>query len=277
MAVTLRRGEYPSTRIFRALLAVYPSQFRDEYGREMAMVFADRYRDSRSGWERALIWLQAIRGLIVEAPKEHGRLARQDFRDALRTFRQHPALVTTVVLTLAIGIGANTAMFSVVKGVILNPLPYQDPDALASVYTRFAPSSGYDFPYFSLSGPELVDLQEQVLSLAISPYLTENWNAAPDGMDAERVQGVSATADIFTVLGVHAVIGRTFVPQDAAPGAPCVTVLSDGFWRERLGGVHEAVGRQIRLDGRPCTVIGVMAPAFFFPDGAGAAGHVREV
>ena len=170
MADQPRRGGDRSARIFRALLAVYPSQFRDEYGREMAMVFADRYRDARSGWERARIWLLAIGGLIVEAPKEHGGLARQDVRDALRTFRRHPAHAATVILTLAIGIGANTAMFSVVKGVILNPLPYTNPDALVSLYTRFVPSSGYDFPYFSLSGPELVDLREQVSALSISAY-----------------------------------------------------------------------------------------------------------
>lgn len=102
-------------------------------------------------------------------------------------------------------------------------------------------------------------------SFSASTYVWNEWNAAPDGSDAERVQGISATANLFTVLGVQAALGRTFAPGDVGPGAPCVTVLSDGFWRDRFGGAVDVVGRNLRLNGEPCTIVGVMPPGFVFP------------
>lgn len=188
-----------------------------------------------------------------------------DTRIGFRRLRQTPVFTAAVVLTIALGIGLNTAMFSIVKGVILDPLPYREPDDLVSVYTRYPPSIGQDFSYFELSGPELLDLREHVRSLSVSAYQWSEWNTTLDGSDAERVQGASATANLFTVLGVPAALGRTFATGDDAPGAPCVTVLSDGFWRDRFGGATDIVGRDLRLDGRPCTIVGVMPPGFVFP------------
>src|SRR5262245_53884557 len=96
-----------SARAFRTLLALYPAAFRDEYGRHLSLVFADRYRDAAGSWDRFLIWLEALAGILTEAPKEHARMIRSDLRDAWRVLGRHALITATIVLTLALGIGAN--------------------------------------------------------------------------------------------------------------------------------------------------------------------------
>src|SRR5215510_7176885 len=113
-----------STRAFRALLALYPAAFRDEYGRELSLVFADRYRDAAGSWDRIRLWLEALAGILTDAPKEHARLLRSDVGDAWRVLWRHPLVTGTIVVTLGLGIGANTAVFSLLNAVALrSPLP----------------------------------------------------------------------------------------------------------------------------------------------------------
>jgi hypothetical protein len=127
------RRTHWSTRAFRALLSLYPGEFRDEYGREMAMVFADRYRDAPNAFERTLVWLEAVSGVLKEAPKEHVLMILQDLRYAARILRRSPALTATAVLTLALGIGANTAVFQLINAVAMRSLPVRDPGELVEV------------------------------------------------------------------------------------------------------------------------------------------------
>jgi putative ABC transport system permease protein len=119
-----------SVSVFDALLKLYPADFRDEYGREIVLVFADRYRDASGPVERAGIWLEAVAGVIQEAPKEHLRMFWQDLRYAARALRANPLFAGTVVLALALGIGANSAIFSVMNAVVLRSLPVPDPEEL---------------------------------------------------------------------------------------------------------------------------------------------------
>lgn len=152
MAPIHRRKEMLSTRVFRKLLALYPAACRDEYGRELALVFVDRYRDAVTPRDRARLWLEATGGILVEAPKEHARMIRQDLGYASRVLRQHLLLTTTIVVTLGLGIGANTAVFSVLNAVALRtPLSVPDPDQLYTVNSGRYVARGQESA--RLSGP----------------------------------------------------------------------------------------------------------------------------
>lgn len=176
-----------------------------------------------------------------------------------------PVFTAAVVLTIALGVGTTAAVFGIARTVVFDPLPYRNPDQLVSIYTRYLPETGYDFPYFSISGPELSDVQQQVPSLEAAAYGWNDWNVSLPSGAQERLRGLRATADLFQILGVPPVLGRAFVRGDDSPGAPCVAVISNGLWRSQFGADPEAIGTDLRLDSRACTVVGVMPADFFFP------------
>jgi hypothetical protein len=120
-------------RIYRAFLRLYPGEFRDEYGRELSLVLADRLRDESSALARVFVWLHALAGLVIEAPVEHLRVLGADVRHALRLVRRETATTTAAVLILALGIGAATLVFSLANGLLLRPLPYAASDRLIAL------------------------------------------------------------------------------------------------------------------------------------------------
>lgn len=184
----------------------------------------------------------------------------QDLRYAARTLKKQPGFTIAAVLTLALGIGSNAAIFSVIDSVLLRPLPYPNGDRLVALYSRFLPSSGYDFPFFGLSGPEFADLQRRVTaygSIAALDFSGRNLTSA-DG-SAERVLTMPVTAQFFDVLGVKPARGRMFTEEEARRGGCLAVVASD---LSRTAG--SAVGSTIRLDDAPCEVIGVMPAGFAF-------------
>jgi putative ABC transport system permease protein len=183
---------------------------------------------------------------------------RQDFtndvRYAARTLRRTPLFTLVAVLTLALGIGANTAIFSVVDGVLLRPLPYGDPPSLVSVW-----DGGHSLA-------EFVGVRDRNRTLtSVAAYRDGTGLSLSGTSEPVRLVGAQVTADLFRVLGVRPALGRGFASGEDLPGSGGVVVLSDALWRARFGADHSIVGRSIDLDGAPHTVIGVMPPGFWFP------------
>ncbi len=186
-----------------------------------------------------------------------------DMQYALRTLRHSPAFTAVVVITLALGIGANTAIFSVVRGVLLKPLPNRNGDRL--LYLRHS-ADGPGQANISFSVPEVRDLRTGVPSLGgIAEY--SPWTLTLQGdNDVVRIDVGLVTGNYFEVMGLAPVRGRLTRPSDDGAGVPPVMVLTHAFWIKRFGGDPGIVGRQVKLDGQSVMVIGVLQPAPFFPD-----------
>jgi predicted permease len=184
--------------------------------------------------------------------------AARDLRQALNAIRRTPAFAAVAVTTLALGIGAATAIFALVDGVILRRLPYPEPDQL--VHVQEINPEGSDFV---TSGPSYLDFQAGTSSLeAMGAYRPEQFGLTGRG-EPQLITGASATASLFTTLGVGAAFGRTFSPEEDQPGAPArVVVLSHALWQGAFGGDSTVVGQTAVLRGEPHTVIGVLPPTF---------------
>ncbi|HEY7481563.1 MAG TPA: ABC transporter permease [Gemmatimonadales bacterium] len=183
-----------------------------------------------------------------------------DLRYTIRSLRQRPGFTALIILTLALGIGATAAIFSVVRGVLLRPLPYQDPKGVVLLHTRLD-----GVPGRALSVPEFLDLRDQPRGFTrVAAYadgsLTLTGSGTPERLDAGFV-----TADALPLLGVPPARGRGFAAEDDLPGRPPVVLLSDGLWRRRFGADPDIVGRTLILDDAPTTVLGVMPPGFQLP------------
>ncbi|HXG64046.1 MAG TPA: ABC transporter permease [Blastocatellia bacterium] len=184
-----------------------------------------------------------------------------DLRYGLRMLGKHPGFTVVAVLTLALGIGANTAMFSVLNTYLFRALPYPDSDRLARVF-RTSPHS-QSWPH---SPGNFFDHREQNgVFEYMAAYHSIRPNLAEPGEPAERLQGIAVTADFFHALGVQPALGRVFTPEEHELGADRVAVLSDRFWMRRFGGDPNILGRTLRLDGQDVTVVGVMPPGVDHP------------
>jgi predicted permease len=191
----------------------------------------------------------------------------QELRVSTRALRVSPLLTVIAVTTIALGIGSNAAIFAVVNAVLLRPLPFPASDRLVAVHSRYLPSSGYDFPFFALSGPEFLDLQNRVNAFSdIAAYeLAFQTLALPFG-EVERVLTMPVTARFFDVLGIEPQQGRAFTQEEIQHRGGCVAVLSHDADRSARGSAAAGVGASIRLDDVPCTVVGIMPEGFGFRD-----------
>lgn len=184
----------------------------------------------------------------------------QDLRFAIRALRKNPGFATVAVLTLAFGIGANTAIFSVVNAVLLRPLPYPEPGRLVMVWE----SEKSGDPTL-VSPANFADWSEQSETCSQIAAL-RGWDANLSGVDEpERLRGAMVTADLFTALGVAPVAGRTFLPEEDQPGRNRVVVLGYGLWQRRFGSDPQIVGKTIAINGINRTVIGIMPAQFKLP------------
>jgi putative ABC transport system permease protein len=182
------------------------------------------------------------------------------FRDAFHTLRRQPTFFAVAVLTLALGIGANTAIFTVIKTVVLNPLPYAAPEEIAVLW-EVSPEGNQD----RVSVPTFEDWQEELSVFeSMAAYRHVDFSYAGSG-DPRNVAGVRATPSLFSVLRSDAELGRTFVAEESVVGADRVVVISHGFWERVLGANPAIIGSTVKLDAQPFTVVGVMPRGFEFP------------
>jgi putative ABC transport system permease protein len=184
---------------------------------------------------------------------------RKDLVYAVRGLRKQPGYAAVTVLTLALGIGANTAIFSVINGVLLKPLPYPQPDRLMFVTSQF-PALGFD--QFWVSAPEFLEFRERNRSFVdVGAYRAGAVNLGTEDQP-RRVNSAIVTSELMPVLGVAAQRGRQFTRADTLPGAEDVAILSDEIWQTAFGRDEGAVGRVVRIDGVPTRIVGVMPPGY---------------
>lgn len=239
---------------FRALLLLYPSAYRDEYGREMALVFDDRYRDARSAGARARLWMEAVAGILVHAPREHARLLLHDVRSAARQLRRRPAFALLTIATLGLAVGASTAMFSVTYAAVLRPLPYPSPDRLVMAWT--SPAGSTAPPGRSVSGIAQI-WHDSSQSLSMLAALEPASLTVVVGGEAMQTNVTRAMPEVFPLLGVQLAAGRVFTSDEAREGEP-VVVVSHRFWQTSLAGAPDAIGSSITISGRPLRLVGIM-------------------
>ncbi|HTC67412.1 MAG TPA: ABC transporter permease [Candidatus Acidoferrum sp.] len=177
-----------------------------------------------------------------------------DVRYGLRSLRRSPGFTIIVVLTLALGIGANSAIFSAIDAVLLRPLPFPNTSQLADLCAR---STLFDFEHLGVSLPDIADIRASSISFSnLSPYQLLSKEMTGDGQP-KRIEAADVSEDFFPDLGVKPLLGRSFVSSDMQPGSRAV-ILSHALWRDRFGGDPSAIGKTLRLDGETYTVIGVM-------------------
>jgi putative ABC transport system permease protein len=184
---------------------------------------------------------------------------QQDIRYAIRRLIKSPAFTAVALLTLALGIGANTAIFSVVNGVVLKPLPYSNPDELVGIY-HFAEGRRS-----TMSGPNFTDVKRLSTTLQDAAAYTRSRMILTGQGEPLRVDGANISASLFDLLGVPPMLGRTFRPDENDPGRTRVAILGYDLWQRRFGGDRGVVGKRITLDGVSHEIVGVMPARFSFP------------
>ena len=262
--------------LYRLLLRLYPADFRRRFAADLLELFRDAHRaaSGRGLLARLGFWGRIFKDAAVTAVAERfdpsqvspqrGPLMEglfQDVRYALRMIARRPALSAIIVLTLALGIGANTAIFSLVNTVLLQPVPYRDPERLVSLreqqvergVTRpVIPANFFDWKVRSTSFDDVAWSRDGMFALT------------GEG-EPESIIGYRFSHNMLSVLGVQPVLGRNFTLEEDTAGGPRVVILGDKLWRRRFGADPRILGRPLTLNGEAYTVIGVMSPSFKHP------------
>ena len=255
-----------SQRMFRALLRMMPFDFRANHGGEMEMVFEQQHRDVQERGrplDFLRLWGETLAGIFSTAPREHWEILKHDCTYTFRTMRKNLGFTAIAVLTLALGIGANTAIFSVVHAVLLRPLPYPDGHQLIFVRQQ-AQKEGIDDIGFSVH--EIQDYREQNRTLSgLVEFHTMSFILFGHG-DPDRIHAAVVSANYFDLFGVKPLLGRTFLPDDDTLGAPPVLVLSYDYWKNKFGADPQIVGKTFELNDKVHTVVGVLPPVPQYPE-----------
>ena len=274
-------------RVYRALLLLFPRRFRRQCGSQMERLFDAMWRERREaarfgGTSWLTFWLLAVRDVTREAtharfeaserslypsnPLPAARLSMDklgaDLRYAFGSLRRSPGFAAIAILTLGLGIGATTAVFSVADAVVLRPLPYPDPHELVAVFEidhetgeeqdTFAGANFVDWRASNTSFEELAAVRTLTRTITGQGY-------------PRRINAVSVTANFFAVFGIDARLGRVLSMAEDPPGSEPVAVLSHAFWQAEFGSEADVLGDAITLNGTPYTIVGVMPPGFQYP------------
>jgi predicted permease len=245
-------------RFYRALLYLYPASFRTEYGRALVATFGARTRDMSGPVRSVRGALAAVADVLPNAIAAHWEILRQDVRYTGRSLRTTPGFTLTAILVIALGVGANTAAFSLADFVLLRPLAFHEPDRLVGLWES---TPGYARIEFSPGNYR--DMRAMTHSFAgMGAYSDRAMNLVGTGEPRRLTVGIM-TPHAMPVLGVPPLVGRAITPEDSTNEQ--VVVLSYGLWQTQFGGDAGIVGAAIKLDGAPYTVIGVMPASFVFP------------
>jgi predicted permease len=255
-----------SQRLFRVLVRLLPFDFRINYEGEMEGVFREQQREAEDhgGFLGALrLWKETISGIFTTAPREHWQILVSDCGYATRMMRKNLGFTAIAVLTLALGIGANTAIFSVVHSVLLRPLPY--PQGQQLIFLRQQENKlGIDDLAFSVKEIEDYRAQNRTLS-GLVEYHAMSFTLFGHG-DPERVRTGVVSANYFGLFGVQPLLGRTFLPDDEKLGAPPVLLLSYEYWKNNFGSEPAIVGKTFEMNDKVHTVVGVLPPVPQYPN-----------
>jgi predicted permease len=250
---------------------------RERDGAEMATLYSDELTAARErglGAQLAFL-IGAVWDIARRAPYEHWRRRGRrpseensmrsffaDLRFAVRSFSRQPGPTALIVLTLVLGIAANTAVFAIVDGLFLRPFPFPEPDRLVYLNER-APS--WNLELTGINYPDFVAWRERTHTFDSMALWTENnVNVAGEG-GADRVTGLAVTYDFAKVLGIRPVLGRTFTKEEDGPTPSRVVMIGYGLWQTRFGGARDIVGKALRVNSRPYTIIGVLPREADFP------------
>jgi putative ABC transport system permease protein len=286
-----QRSPSPAERLYEAILRLFPKHFRKRYGPEMLQAFRDasRHANQRGGRLSMLgVQLRMLAELLsraaperlvnrhrrdplVNAPTRRSWLVRtweagwSELRYAARGLRKNPGFALVTVLTLALGIGANSAIFSVVNGVLLQPLPYPNPDRLAAVWLEFVNVENGLRREIPASEPEYLEFRQQSTVFEdIAGYYTTQVNLG--GLEEpERVWAAVVSANMLDVLGVAPLLGRGYAAGEDHPDADRLVLVTYPLWRRAFGADPNVVGKTVIVNGVSRTVIGVLRPEFRFP------------
>ena len=251
----MRSSSRPSfaARLYRWATRVYPAPFREEYEREMDAAFHEQL--AGAGRRRGRVLTGAFADVLRTAPGVHIDLLRQDVRYAWRTLtaRAQRSFAVAAILTLALGIGAATAIFSVVHAVMLAPLPFHAADRVVRIYES---NQELKITEFSASFPNFHSWQRRVTRLSLAAAKSAGVNLT-DGGPPEHVSALAVTAGFLPTLGLAPVAGRDFHADEDRPGGAPVAMVSEGLWQRRYGRDPGLIGRSIALDGVSHTVVGI--------------------
>ena len=295
------------TRLYRVLLHLFPSDFRTRYGDELIALFVAERLEPRHAGALGLLrfWRHILYDLVTTATRQRTRQIRrmfgsgvprlpaqpkrtemdtllQDLRYAFRSFVRRPGFTAIAVLSLALGIGANSLIYGLVDGFVLRPFPYPDPDRLVSIGVSFPKISPEMSHVEVLSPVEYADIRSARSLGRTGAFDLGNRNIS-GGDVPERVFTALVLDDLFPVFGMNPIVGRGFTREELGPKGPRVAILSHRLWQTRFGADRNIVNRAIRIGGETATVVGVMPPGLlligtdlWLPWGGETAGLRRD-